>query len=406
MTNVVRTDKALTATAPPVTLSKRLHNALGRDWGWAWFLMLPTVLLMGGIIAYPFLRAVYISFTNTVSVEIGPFVGFKNYIEVWGDQFFRRSLWITTKYTVASVVLKVVFGTLIAVLLNRLGRWGGILTGLVLLPWIVPDIVRAITWKSMLDPIYGGANRLLLDLNIIDQPLLFLSGIDSALPTLVVINLWQGIPFFVINILAGLKAIDKELYEAAAIDGASGWRQFLHVTLPGLKYVLIVVTLLSTIWTFNTFTLIFLLTNGGPMDATKVYSILSYNWGIGAQMYGKGIAVALTMAPILFFFIMILGKYMMQGRRLYDVDDNTRARRPEQDRRSDRLAVQDAAHGARRGLLGDQQRCRELLRMDRRPVSRRPRCTGADGAGVGQQDLAQCGAVSAPRLRACCPSTG
>jgi multiple sugar transport system permease protein len=282
--------------------------------------MVPTVLLMGGIIAYPFLRAVYISFTNTVSVEIGPFVGLKNYIDVWGDQFFRRSLWITTKYTVASVVLKVIFGTLIAVLLNRLGRWGGILTGLVLLPWIVPDIVRAITWKSVLDPIYGGANRLLLDLNIIDKPLLFLSGIKSALPTLVMINLWQGIPFFTINLLAGLKAIDKELYEAAAIDGASGWRQFLHVTLPGLRYVLIVVTLLSTIWTFNTFTIVFLLTGGGPMDATKVYSILSYSWGIGAHMYGKGIAVALSMAPILLLVIVILGRYMMRGRRLYDIE--------------------------------------------------------------------------------------
>jgi multiple sugar transport system permease protein len=310
----------MAATSPPPSLNRRLQNALGRDWAWAYVLMVPTVLLMGGIIAYPFLRAVYISFTNTTSVEIGPFVGLKNYIDVWGDQFFRRSLWITTKYTVASVVLKVIFGTTIAVLLNRLGRWGGILTGLVLLPWIVPDIVRAITWKSVLDPIYGGLNRLLLDLNLIEKPMLFLSGINSALPTLVMINLWQGIPFFTINILAGLKAIDRELYEAAAIDGATAWRQFLHVTLPGLRYVLIVVTLLSTIWTFNTFTLIFLLTNGGPMDSTKVYSILSYNWGIGAQMYGRGIAVALTMAPILLIFIMVLGKYMMRGRRLYDVE--------------------------------------------------------------------------------------
>ncbi len=325
MDNVVRTDTPLTAPAPPQSLSKRLQNFLGRDWAWAWALMLPTVTLMGGIIAYPFLRAVYISFTNTVSVEIGPFVGFKNYIDVWGDQFFRRSLWITTKFTVSSIVIKVIFGTLIAVLLNRLGRWGALFTGLVLLPWIIPDIVRAITWKSVLDPIYGGLNRLLLDLNIIDKPLLFLSGINSALPTLVMINLWQGIPFFVINILAGLKAIDKELYEAAAIDGATGWRQFLHITLPGLKYVLIVVTLLSTIWTFNSFTLIFLLTNGGPMDATKVYSILSYNWGIGAQMYGKGIAVALTMAPVLGIFIVVLGRYMMQGRRLYDEEPTERA---------------------------------------------------------------------------------
>jgi multiple sugar transport system permease protein len=320
MDNVARSETTRAARMPPLTSSKRLQNALGRDWSTALWLMLPTVVLMGGIIAYPFLRAVYISFTNTVSVHIGPFVGLKNYIDVWSDQFFRRSLWITIKFTVSSVALKVVFGILIASLLNRLGRWGAIFTGLVLLPWIIPDIVRAITWKSVLDPIYGGVNRALLDLGIIKRPLLFLGGINTALPTLVMINLWQGIPFFVINILAGLKAIDHELYEAAAIDGASGWRQFLHITLPGLRYVLIVVTLLSTIWTFNSFTLIFLLTGGGPMDATKVYSILSYNWGIGANMYGRGIAVALSMAPVLGIFIVVLGRYMMQGRRLYEVE--------------------------------------------------------------------------------------
>ncbi|MHB1318333.1 MAG: ABC transporter permease, partial [Anaerolineae bacterium] len=131
------------------------------------------------------------------------------------------------------------------------------------------------------------------------------------------INMWEGIPFFTINLLAGLKAIDQELYEAAAIDGASKWRQFLHITLPGLRYVLIVVTLLSTIWTFNGFTLIFLLTGGGPMNATKVYSILAYQVAISGMRYGVGIAVALTMAPVLGIFIIILGRYMMQGRRLY-----------------------------------------------------------------------------------------
>jgi multiple sugar transport system permease protein len=132
------------------------------------------------------------------------------------------------------------------------------------------------------------------------------------------VNLWQGIPFFTINLLAGLKAIDQELYEAASIDGASGWRQFLHITLPGLRYVIIVVTLLSTIWTFNSFGLIFLLTAGGPMDATKVYSILAFQYAITGMRYGPGIAVAMTMAPVLGIFIVVLGRYMMSGRRLYD----------------------------------------------------------------------------------------
>ncbi|MBN1402632.1 MAG: ABC transporter permease subunit [Anaerolineae bacterium] len=311
------------ALAKGPTLAKRVQNALGRDWNVAYLLMAPTVILMGGLIAYPFLRAFYISFTNTTTRDIGPFIGLTNYINLWKDIFFRRSVVITAKFTLSAVFLKFLVGLLAAILLNRLGGRASFWTGLVLLPWIMPDIVRAITWKSLLDPLYGGLNRGLVDLGIISKPLPFLTGIKTALPTVIVVNLWQGIPFFTINMLAGLKAIDQELYEAAAIDGASPWRQFLHITLPGLRYVIIVVTLLSTIWTFNSFGLIFLLTGGGPMDATKVYSILAYNYAIGGLRYGPGIAVSMTMAPVLAIFIVILGRYMMSGRRLYEEQTET-----------------------------------------------------------------------------------
>jgi multiple sugar transport system permease protein len=285
------------AAVSPISTKKRLENLFGRDWREAWVFIAPTVILMGGLIAYPFLRALYISFTNTVSPTIGPFVGLRNYSYLWKDIFFRRSVVVTARYTLTSTSLKLVFGILTAILLNRLkGKWV-LLTGLVLLPWIMPEVVRAITWRGLLDPLYGGLNRGLVTLGLVSRPLPFLTGVNTALPTLIVINLWQGIPFFTINTLAGLKAIDQELYEAASIDGATKWRQFLHITLPGLRYVLIVVGLLSTIWTFNSFTLIFLLTGGGPMDATKVYSILAYQIAITGMRYGVGIAVAMTMAP-------------------------------------------------------------------------------------------------------------
>ena len=303
---------------PRSSFSKRVQGVLGRDWTVAYAFMAPTVILMGGIIAYPFLRALYISFTNTLSFDIGPFVGLKNYRELWVDKFFRRSVGITIRYTVSAVALKVVFGILAAVLLSRLSpRWSPI-SSLVLLPWIMPSIVRAITWRGLVNPLYGVVSHGLVDLGLMSRPPQFLTGINTALPTVIVINLWRGIPFFTINLLAGVKAVDQELYEAAAIDGASSWRQFLHVTLPGLRYVLIVVTLLSTIWTFNDFGLIFLLTGGGPMDATKVYSILAYRYAIDGLRFGPGIAVSMTMVPVLGIFIIVLGKYMMQGRRLYD----------------------------------------------------------------------------------------
>lgn len=318
MTRLAQMAKSLPAAPPRPTLRKRLQRTLGGDWGVAYAFMAPTVILMGGIIAFPFLRAFYISFTNTTTLQIGPFVGLTNYVNLWKDIFFRRSVVITAQFTVSAVLLKLLVGILAAVLLHRLGAKADLWTGLVLLPWIMPDVVRAITWKSLLDPLYGGLNHLLLGLHIIKQPLLLLGGLKTALPTVIVVNLWQGIPFFTINLLAGLKAIDQELYEAAAIDGASSWRQFLHITLPGLRYVIIVVTLLSTIWTFNSFGLIFLLTGGGPMDTTKVYSILAYSYAIAAHRYGPGIAVSMTMAPILGIFIVILGRYMMSGRRLYE----------------------------------------------------------------------------------------
>jgi multiple sugar transport system permease protein len=301
-------------TAMPT--GRRLRVLLGQDWAVAWVFILPTVLLMGVIIAYPFIRAVYMSFTNTTTLQLGPWVGLSNYSWLAHDHFYRESVIITMQFTFTAVFLKAVVGVIASLLLNKLAGRASILVGLVLLPWIMPDVVRAITWKQLLDPLFGAISYTLLKFHLIKAPMAFLGDLKLALPSVILINLWQGIPFFTINILAGLKAIDQELYEAAAIDGANSWRQFLHITLPGLKYVLIVVTLLSTIWTFNTFTLIFLLTGGGPMDATNIYSIFAYSYLNGRQ-YGLAVASALFMAPLLLFFIMFLSRYMMQGRTLY-----------------------------------------------------------------------------------------
>ena len=299
-----------------VPLSRRLKILLGQDWNVAWLFMIPTILLMGGVIAFPFLRAVYESFTNTTTLDVGPWVGLKNYTQLFADKFFLHSLVVTAQFTFWSIVFKVIVGTFASVLLNRLGGKAAILTGLVLLPWIMPDIVRAITWKGLLDPLYGALSIALINLHIIKTPLAILGDTKTALAGIVLVNLWQGIPFFTINLLAGLKSIDGELYEAAAIDGANSWRQFLHITLPGLRYVLIVVTLLSTIWTFNAFSMIFLLTAGGPLDATKVYTIYSYGMFAGHQ-YSMSVAAALMTAPLLAIFIIILSRYMMRGRTLY-----------------------------------------------------------------------------------------
>ena len=302
--------KPIAVSKPGLTFGKRLKLILGPDWKEAYLFLLPAVALLGLVVAYPFANAFYLGFTRTTSLQTGPWVGLLNYELLYKDRFFWDSVRITATYTFSAVFFKFVVGMTAALLLHRLKRFATIFTGLVLLPWIMPEVVRAITWKGLLDPIYGMVSPLLKDLGLIDQSIPFLGDPKLALPSVIMVNLWAGIPFFTILLLAGLKAIDQELYEAAAIDGASAWRKFLHITLPGLKYVIIVETLLSTIWTFNGFTQVFLLTGGGPVGSTKIYSIFAIEAARGFRM-GTAVAAAMSMVPFLAILIGILGKYMM-----------------------------------------------------------------------------------------------
>ena len=260
---------------------KASTRILGRDWPIGWLFFLPTALLLFGLIGYPFVRALFLSFFNVVGVREGAFVGLQNYANLASDDFFRRSIVTTTAFTFFSEVFKFAVGLCVALLLHNLPRWGSVLGGIVLLPYIIPEIVRALAWRILLDPLFGALNYLLVNvLHVMTKGPSWLSDPGTALPSVVTVNVWSGIPFFVILLLAGLKSIDREVYEAAAMDGASAWRRFLHVTLPGLRYVIIVAVLLSTIFTFNGFTLTYLLTGGGPGGATRVYAILAYEYAI------------------------------------------------------------------------------------------------------------------------------
>jgi multiple sugar transport system permease protein len=275
--------------------------------------MLPAALFLVGLIALPFLIALLLSFTNTHNLrDIGPFVGLQNYQRIWQDGFFRTSVWITVQYTFWTVLFKLFIGLSAALLLNRLKKSAALVTGLLLLPWIMPEMVRAVTWKGLLDPLYGIVNRFLLLIGAIDRMIPFFGDPDTALASVMVVNIWAGVPLVAIILLAGLKAIDRELYEAAAIDGANSWRQFLHITLPGLRYLLIVVTLLNTIWSFNDFTPIFILTRGGPMGMTLVYTVRVVEAARNGR-FGVGVAMGMTMIPILGLLIFFLSRYMIAG---------------------------------------------------------------------------------------------
>lgn len=299
------------ATAP----GKRpgaMRTLFGRDWKVAIPFIAPLVTIMVGLILWPFINAVWISFTvrNIRRQEV--FVGLQNYQRLLTDVDFIGAVNNTIVFTVASVVLKLIVGMTIALLLHSRIPFRTIFTGLMLLPWIVPEVVTAMAWRSIYDPIFGGLNPILQGLGLIDRRVGWLSESQLALPSVIAVNIWKGIPFFTLLILAGLKAIDRELYEAADVDGADGYEKFRHITLPGLKYVLAVTLLLSTISTFNSFGIVYLMTGGGPGGATRLYSILAYEKAIIGLRFGPGAAVAFSMAPVLAIFIALLSRFMLR----------------------------------------------------------------------------------------------
>ena len=304
-------DPAARAIRPAAGRSIRIEALLGRDWKVALPFVLPLLVLMVGLILWPFINAFWLSLTTRNAItRLDTFVGLRNYRLLLTDSDFRAAVANTIQFTVVSVGCKLVVGMTIALLLNSRLPFRNVLTGLMLLPWIVPEVVTAMTWRSIYDPIFGSLNPILLQLGLIDHPRGWLSEPRLAMPSVIAVNIWKGIPFFTMLLLAGLKAIDRELYEAAEVDGADPIERFRHITLPGLRYVIIVTLLLSTISTFNTFGLVYLMTGGGPGGATRLYSILAYEKAIVGLRFGPGAATALSMAPVLAIFILVLARTM------------------------------------------------------------------------------------------------
>jgi multiple sugar transport system permease protein len=305
--------------------SGSLTRVLGRDWKMALPFVLPIVIIMGGLILWPFINAIQLSMTTrSLITRTEEFVGLANYTRLFQDTDFVSSVRNTLVFTVTSVSIKFVIGLGIALLLNGRLPLRNVLTGLILLPWIVPEVVTALTWRSIYDPIFGGLNPILQQLGLIDRPIAWLAEPGLAMPSVVVVNVWKGIPFYVILLLAGLKAIDREQYEAAEVDGANVIQRFRHITMPGLRYVIITTLLLSFISTFNTFGLIYLMTGGGPGGATRLFSILAYEKAIVGLRFGPGVATALSMAPIMALIIFILARVMRPNDQVREVEKQGR----------------------------------------------------------------------------------
>src|SRR5271169_4671307 len=269
----------------------------------AMVLLLPTLALLGLFIAYPFFKGVELSVTDTKVGVPGHFVGLQNFERIWNDDIFHVAVWNTCLYTFVATVFKLVLGLWLAVLLNRHFRGKAITRAFILLPFIIPTVLSTLAWKWMFDPTFSVINWGLFRLGLIHARINWLGDPYLALISVIIVNIWRGLPFYAITLLAGLQTISPELHEAAAIDGARAWQRFRHVTWPLLLPVTLVVTLFSVIQTFADFQLVYVLTGGGPANATQLFATYAYQIGIGTGLLSQGATISLAVFPVLLLVV-------------------------------------------------------------------------------------------------------
>ncbi|MBU8872610.1 sugar ABC transporter permease [Reyranella sp. MMS21-HV4-11] len=292
------------ATAEGKRPSPRLRRLEDERW-LALALLTPTAVLLGLFIAYPFVEGVLLSLSSTRVGHPGEFVGLKNFHKIWNDSIFHTTMWNTFWYTGVTTVFKLALGLWLALLLNRHFRGKAIIRAFILLPFIIPTVLSTFAWKWMFDPTFSVINWTLFQLGLITTRINWLGDPDLAMTSIIVINVWRGVPFFAITLLAGLQTISPELHEAAAIDGARPWSRFWHVTWPLLMPVTLVVVLFSVIQTFADFQLVYVMTGGGPANATHLFATYAYQLGIGTGLLAEGAAISLAMFPFLFIIVVV-----------------------------------------------------------------------------------------------------
>ncbi len=301
-----------------LTSARWTRRTLARDqalFGYA--LLMPAALLMLVLVGVPFVRALWLSFhKKLLGAEDAPWIGAQNYSALLGDSTFWLAVKNTFVFTSGSIVCKLVLGIAIALILNEALPLRNLWRSIVMLPYAMPTLVSVLVWKWMYNDVAGVLNYLATQAKLTDHPILWLGDPNVALPAVIAVNVWRGFPFFVITILAGLQTVPQELYDAAKVDGAGVWARFQQVTVPGVLPVIAVVTLFSTILTFNDFSIIWILTQGGPGNATQVLSTLTYKISIPGLELGKGVAVSVLMLPILVGLIVLLNRFISRREEL------------------------------------------------------------------------------------------
>ncbi|GGD72503.1 MULTISPECIES: carbohydrate ABC transporter permease [Rhizobium] len=282
----------------PVSSLLQNNNVLG------FLFMLPAAVFLVCFLTYPLGLGVWLGFTDTRIGRDGIFIGLENYQFLMDDSVFWLSVFNTVLYTFVASVLKFALGLWLAMLLNQHLPFKSFFRAIVLLPWVVPTVLSALAFWWIYDSQFSIISWSLMQLGLISGPINFLGDPINARISVIVANVWRGIPFVAISLLAGLQTIPASLQEAASLDGATSWQRFRYVTLPMLTPIIAVVMTFSVLFTFTDFQLIYVLTKGGPVNATHLMATLSFQRGIPGGQLGEGAAIAVAMVPFLLGAIM------------------------------------------------------------------------------------------------------
>ena len=283
-----------------------------------WCFILPALLVVVLLLLYPVTSSIFYSLTNKNLVKpTYTFIGLENYIKILTDASFWSAFLNNLKWTAASLLGQIFVGFTAALALEKIRHGKGIYRTLLIIPWAFPSIVLAFSWKWILNGVSGFLPNFLVKIGLCATPPEFLSSGGLVFPTLVFINIWFGAPLIMVNVLSALQTVPKDQYEAAQLDGASPWQSFIHITVPHIRMVVGLLVVLRTIWVFNSFDIIYLITGGGPAGLTMTVPIYAYNVGWGLKLLGRSSAVTVLLLLFLLFvcslYFRLLNKWEKEG---------------------------------------------------------------------------------------------
>ena len=285
-----------------------------------WIFVLPAVIIVGLLFVYPFFSSIFYSFTNkNLIMPNYRFVGLDNYKAVLSDPNFFSAFFNSIKWTVLSLAGQVTIGFVLALALHRVRRFKKLYRTLLIVPWAFPTIVIAFSWQWILNGVYGYLPNIIVKLGLMEHAPAFLTDSTWAVICLVFINIWFGAPMIMVNVLSALQTVPQEQFEAAKIDGATSWQVFRHITFPHIKVVVGLLVVLRTVWIFNNFDIIYLITGGGPSNATMTLPIFAYNLGWGTKLLGRASAVTVLLfiflLTVCFIYFSVISKWEKEGRK-------------------------------------------------------------------------------------------